>query len=235
MSSKTMNHHSIISVTQSESNKGVSQSCCTALSPIHNFCVETEEHCLSTGECSSPRPSPFIRKESLNSPNHMQVSTALPQKNCLIARPDSPMSPGSRLQHSRGTFSRSSVFCTSLYQSSSSSSETHRQLGNLPFLPHPPSYNQSVSAVDSTNSPLLFSEDVGNPYEEHPESLMKDFLNLPGDASDGSFHGITCTGDGFNEQLELQFLSDELDIAINDHGENPRLDVSTLKPLPITL
>ena len=30
----------------------------------------------------------------------------------------------------------------------------------------------------------------------------------------------------FTEQLELQFLSDELDIAITDHGENPRLEVS---------
>ena len=30
----------------------------------------------------------------------------------------------------------------------------------------------------------------------------------------------------FTEQLELQFLSDELDIAITDQGENPRLEVS---------
>ena len=30
----------------------------------------------------------------------------------------------------------------------------------------------------------------------------------------------------FTEQLELQFLSDELDIAIIDHGENPRLEVT---------
>ena len=30
----------------------------------------------------------------------------------------------------------------------------------------------------------------------------------------------------FTEQLELQFLSGELDIAITDHGENPRLEVS---------
>nr|POF26670.1 myb family transcription factor phl6 [Quercus suber] len=28
----------------------------------------------------------------------------------------------------------------------------------------------------------------------------------------------------FTEQLELQFLSDELDVAITDHGENPRLE-----------
>ena len=30
----------------------------------------------------------------------------------------------------------------------------------------------------------------------------------------------------FTQQLELQFLSDELDIAITDLGENPRLEVS---------
>lgn len=232
-----MNHHSIISVTKNESNKGVSQSCCSALSPIHNF--QTECQSLSTGEYPFPHPSPFIRKESLSSPNHMQASTVVPKENGLISTSDSPISPGSHFQHSKGGFSRSSVFCTSLYLSSSASSETHRQIGNFPFLPHPRTFNQSVSAVDSTKSSLLFSEDMGNAYqEEHSESLMKGFLNFPEDASDGSFPGVTCMGErlGLNEHLELQFLSDELDIDITDHGENPRLDEiydapkSSLKP-----
>lgn len=220
-----MNHHSIISVTKNESNKGVSQSCCSALSPIHNF--QTEGQSLSTGEYPFPHPSPFIRKESLSSPNRMQASTVVPKENGLISTSDSPISPGSHFQHSKGGFSRSSVFCTSLYLSSSASSETHRQIGNFPFLPHPRTFNQSVSAVDSTKSSLLFSEDMGNAYqEEHSESLMKGFLNFPEDASDGSFPGVTCMGErlGLNEHLELQFLSDELDIDITDHGENPRLD-----------
>lgn len=222
-----MNHHSIISVTKNESNKGVSQSCCSALSPIHNF--QTECQSLSTGEYPFPHPSPFIRKESLSSPNRMQASTVVPKENGLISTSDSPISPGSHFQHSKGGFSRSSVFCTSLYLSSSASSETHPQIGNFPFLPHPRTFNQSVSAVDSTKSSLLFSEDMGNAYqEEHSESLMKGFLNFPEDASDGSFPGVTCMGEhlGLNEHLELQFLSDELDIDITDHGENPRLDVS---------
>lgn len=57
---------------------------------------------------------------------------------------------------------------------------------------------------------------------------MKGFLNLSSDASDESFHVMNCASDNitFSEQLELQFLSDELDIAIADNGENPRLDVS---------
>lgn len=222
-----MNHHSIISVTKNESNKGVSQSCCSALSPIHNF--QTEGQSLSTGEYPFPHPSPFIRKESLSSPNHMQASTVVPKENGLISTSDSPISPGSHFQHSKGGFSRSSVFCTSLYLSSSASSATHWQIGNFPFLPHPHTFNQSVSAVDSTKSSLLFSEDMGNAYqEEHSESLMKGFLNFPEDAYDGSFPGVTCMGEhlGLNEHLELQFLSDELDIDITDHGENPRLDVS---------
>lgn len=59
---------------------------------------------------------------------------------------------------------------------------------------------------------------------------MKDFLNLPGDASHSSFHGLSCASDSlaFTENLDLQYLSDELDIAITDHGEIPGVDVSLL-------
>lgn len=227
-----MNHHSFISATQTESNNGIKQPCCTAIPPIHNFLsVESEGLSLSTGECSSPHPSPFIQKESHSYPHKIRAPTSQSHKCCFPPGPNSPWTRGSHLQHSKGSFSRSSVFCTSLYLSSSSSSETHRQLGNLPFLPRPPSYNHSVSSVDSTKSPLSFSEGIGNPYEEeHSESLVKDLFNLPGDISDGSFHGVTCTDDSLalNDHLELHFLSDELDIAITDNGENPRVDVSTL-------
>ncbi|XP_059457397.1 myb family transcription factor PHL6 isoform X2 [Corylus avellana] len=226
--SKTMNHNSVISAKQSEATRGVAQSYYGTLSPVHNFLtVESEGKNLLASECSYSRPSPFIRTESLSS-THTQGSSGQPQKYLLKSGPNNPLSPGSHVQNSKSTFSRSSVFCTSLYQSSSSSSESHWQLGNLPFLPHPPSYNQSISAVDSTKAPLLFGEDIDSQYdEEHSEALMRDFLNFPGDASGSSFHGVNCASDdglAYTEQLDLQFLSDELDIAITDHGENPRLD-----------
>lgn len=221
-----MSHNSIISSEQSEATRGVKQPYYATLSPVHNFfTIESEGNSLSASECSSSHPLPFIHTESFSSPTHTRASTVHPQKHCLKSLSNSPLSPGSYVQNSKSTFSRASVFCTSLYQSSSSSSETHRQLGNLPFLPHPPSYNQSISAVDS-KAPLLFSGDIDNQYdEEHSDALMKDFLNFPGDASD-ELHGVSCASNSLalTEQLELQFLSDELDMAITDHGENPRLD-----------
>lgn len=85
---------------------------------------------------------------------------------------------------------------------------------------------------------MLLSEDVSNQYDdEQSDYLMKDFLNLTGDASDDSFHGIGRGGDtiALTDQLEFQFLSDQLDIAITDNGENPRLDVSTLYSLFISI
>ena len=221
-----------MSVTKGESSKGVTQPFCTTVFPIQSsFSSKSDSQTSLRGESSSPRPSPLIREESLSFPNKMQVSTVQHQKYHPKSGPDSPVSLAYHVQLSKSTFQRSSVFCTSLYLSSSSVSETNRQLGNFPFLPHPPTYSQSVSATDSTKSPQLVSEDLSSPFdEERSDGFMIDFLNLSGDASEGGFHGMNCTSDNLEltEQLELQFLSDELDIAITDHGENPRLDVSTL-------
>ncbi|KDP25020.1 hypothetical protein JCGZ_22555 [Jatropha curcas] len=223
-----MNRHGVVSVTKGENCKEVTQPYFTATSPIIDFSsIESEGLSPLTSECSlSSRPSPFIRTESQRSQNNLQACTVQPPNYCLKSETNSPLSPGSHAQQSKSTFQRSSVFCTSLYLSSSSSSETCWQLGNLPFLPPPSTCSQPISAVDSTKSPLLYSEDISNPYiEGHPDAHMHDLLNLSGDPSEGSFHS-NCASDNLalTEQLELQFLSDELDIAITDHGENPRID-----------
>ncbi|TYH70573.1 hypothetical protein ES332_D05G126400v1 [Gossypium tomentosum] len=213
ISSKTINHPSFVSVTQSDPSLGIVESYPIAVSPIHNFpSRDLEGPSWLTGECSSLFP---LKKNELNS------------------GPSSPSSPSS---HAKGAFSHSSVFCTSLYLSSSSTSETQRQLGNFPFLPHPPTCHQLFSAVDSSKSPVVFTEDLCNPYDvDHSEVIMKDFLNFPGDArDDGCFHGMHCERDNFilTEQVELHFLSDELDIAIDDHGENPRVEEIYESPQP---
>ncbi|XP_062093220.1 myb family transcription factor PHL6 isoform X2 [Humulus lupulus] len=224
-----MSHQSIVSMTQGEPSKEVSSSDCIPLSPVHDFVSSgSEGQSLLAGECSSSLSSPFIRTESLGSPNLiMRASSIHPLKYSFGSSSSTPMSPGSHVQHPKNSFSRSSVFCTSLYQSSMSS-EAHRHLGNLPFLP-PPTCNQSISAVESTSSPLLFSGDLSNQFEEEQsesEALMKDFLNLSGDASHSSFHGLSCASDSlaFTDNLELQYLTDELDFGISDHGETPRVD-----------
>ncbi|KAB2081286.1 hypothetical protein ES319_A05G121600v1 [Gossypium barbadense] len=213
ISSKTINHPSFVSVTQSGPSKGIGESYPNAVSPIHNFpSRDLEGPSWLTGECSSLFP---LKKNQLNS------------------GPNSPSSPSS---HAKGAFSHSSVFCTSLYLSSSSTSETQRQLGNFPFLPHPPTCHQFISAVDSSKSPVVFTEDLYNPYDvDHSEVEMKDLLNFPGDAcDDGCFHGMHCERDNFilTEQVELHVLSDELDIAINDHEENPRVEEIYESPQP---
>jgi hypothetical protein len=104
-------------------------------------------------------------------------------------------------------------------------------MGTLPFLPHPPKCEQQVSAGQSSSSSLLFIGDTGNALDEAEQSDdLKDFLNLSGDASDGSFHGEN-NAMAFDEQMEFQFLSEQLGIAITDNEESPHLDVSELSPL----
>lgn len=210
-----MNDPGVKSVTQSESMEVIRDYCCPSVSPVNNFMtIESDGQDSLAAECTS----------SQSSPNHLRVSNMQLQRKCIKSGAGSPVSPSSL---AKSPFSRSSVFCTSLYLSSSSASETQRKLGNLPFLPHPPTCNQSVSATDSSKSPAVFSGDIESPYDEdNAEALMKDFLNLPGEVFDGCFHEMHCGSDSFalTEQLELQFLSDQLDIAITNNGENPRLD-----------
>ncbi|URE17076.1 hypothetical protein MUK42_11805 [Musa troglodytarum] len=115
-----------------------------------------------------------------------------------------------------------------LYSSSSAISESYRKLSSSPFLPHPPKCEKQNSAVQLSTSPLLFDGDTSarSCEDEHTDDLMKDFLNLSGDASDGSTHGEIYGSNGIalSEQIELQLLSEQLGIAITDNGESPRLD-----------
>jgi hypothetical protein len=101
-------------------------------------------------------------------------------------------------------------------------------MGALPFLPHPPKFEQEAFPGQSSSSSLQLSGDTGNVHDEAEQSDdIKEFLNLSGDASDGSFHGENHAF-AFAEQMEFQYLSEQLGIAITDNEESPQLDVSSL-------
>ncbi|KAF3949421.1 hypothetical protein CMV_024702 [Castanea mollissima] len=70
-----------------------------------------------------------------------------------------------------------------LYQSSSLSSESHWQLGNLPSLPHPPTFDQPIYAHDS-KAPLVFSGDLDNLYHEKNSELSLTMEKIHGLKSD---------------------------------------------------
>lgn len=210
---------------QSGPTKGMTNSHYTGISLDHKFPNAESEGISKASGWPSSSPFPFIRAEPL-SLNLSPEPTFQSHKTCSESSPSNPLSLASHVQAPKSTYSRSSAFCTSLYQSSSSTSEAHKHLRNLPFLPPPPAYNHPVSAVDS-KSPSLFSEDISNlDDEKHTEALMTDFLGFPGDSSDGSLNGMDCASDNLmlTEHLELQYLSDDLDLAITDNGEIPKLD-----------
>uniref|UniRef100_A0A2N9GD40 HTH myb-type domain-containing protein n=1 Tax=Fagus sylvatica TaxID=28930 RepID=A0A2N9GD40_FAGSY len=119
------------------------------------------------------------------------------------------------------------MFCTSLHFSSSTSSETNHYLGNQPFLPNPPNYDRCIPAVNSPESSLLSGGGVNSRCgKENSSDLMKGFFNIPGQSSEGIFWGENYGRDNLtvSQQLELQNFSEELNIAINDTSDNPRLD-----------
>jgi len=118
-----------------------------------------------------------------------------------------------------------------MFSSFKTSSESCRQKGALPFLPHPPKCEQqqpqTSARQSSSSSSLLFGTDLSNGGHDDVEHSgdLKDFLNLSGDVSEGSFHGES-NAMAFSEQMEFQFLSEQLGMAITNNEESPRLDVS---------
>ena len=182
--------------------------------------------------CSFSHPLPFIWRKSLSSPTHTWASTVQPQKHILKSGSNSSLSPSSYVQNSKSTFSCSSMFWFSLYQSSSLSSESHWQLGNLPSLPHRPSFDQSISAHDS-KAPLVISGDLDNLYDEkNSEVHMIDFLHFSGDASKiwWPLQCKLCKRHFYRATGATVFVW----WTITDHGENPQLEVSLLRLPPLT-
>ncbi|KAG2608358.1 hypothetical protein PVAP13_4NG315800 [Panicum virgatum] len=182
----------------------------------HGFLIDDT---LSSTSQSSNIKTELIRTSSLSRSLSVNLHKRSPESD-----PESPLSHVSHPKFSDPILSNSSTFCTSLFSSSSKNTDPCRQMGTLPFLPHPPKCEQQVSAGQSSSSSLLLSGDTGNALEEAGQSDdLKDFLNLSGDASDGSFHGESNTL-SFDEQMEFQFLSEQLGIAITDNEESPHLD-----------
>lgn len=155
------------------------------------------------------------------------------QKCSPVSNTENSISRTSQDNFSVPILSSSSTFCTSMYSISSENSNTCQQTSTLPFLPHPPKcgqqQQQASAEQSSSSSSLLYGADLnggGHDDTEHSDDL-RDFLNLSGDALEGSFHGES-NAMAFKDQMEFQFLSEQLGIAMTDNEDNPRLDVSPL-------
>ncbi|CAL9101311.1 unnamed protein product [Musa textilis] len=223
-----MSSHSLITIKQSNSPEGTKHLCHS--SPL-SVQFNNEHDCQKLlDDCFSSTRSSYVETVLHNSSSFGKDLPLHTKKSSSGPEPGSPCSYASHPQYSEHKFSRSSTFCTSLHYSSSTSSESCQKVHNLPFLPHPQKCEHQNSAVQSSNSPLLFSGDIiisaTSGEDEHTDDLMKDFLNLSGEVSDGSIHGENCGSSGLalNEQIELQILSEQLGIAITDNGESLHLD-----------
>ncbi|OEL29392.1 Protein PHOSPHATE STARVATION RESPONSE 3 [Dichanthelium oligosanthes] len=170
-----------------------------------------------------------IKSEMIGS---MSLTKILPfdlQKCSPDSNPESAVSRISQAALSVPISSSSSTFCTSMFSPFQTNSESCRQKGALPFLPHPPKCEQQQQQISagqsSSTSSLLFGADLSNVGHDDAERSgdLKDFLNLSGDVSEGSFHGES-NAMAFSEQMEFQFLSEQLGIAITNNEESPRLD-----------
>lgn len=183
----------------------------------YDLCGSTNSTSLSCAIQSSNIKTESISSSSL--PKILPFSTD--------SNGESSLSRMSQAEFSDPILSSSSTFCTSLYTSSPMNSGSCRKTGYLPFLPQPPKCEQQQNSVGQSSSSLMLLDadlrNSGHADDEHTDDL-KDFLNL---SSDCSFHG-KCSAMAYNEQMEFQFLSEQLGIAISNNEESPRLDVSSL-------
>lgn len=198
------------------------------------YCADvlpTDSPCDGAGRMSlsvdppSPFPLSMACNGKLSRPKFLELPNQC-ENLCVKSGPDSP-SPSSCQAPAKILSSCSSMFCTNLYLSSSLCSDTQKQIGKLPFLPNPQLPQTSRSAGDSSKFSMLSDDDCTSAYEQDATTdPVKDFLNYQSCASDGNSCDMTCPSDNFalSEQLELQFLSDDLHIVITDSGENPGID-----------
>lgn len=214
---------------ESQWNLNDAHTCSAKQPPVHRMFSVISDDCASTSDARSSCTTQFstIKTELIRSSSMTKILPFELQKcSTTDFNPGRSFSHVSQTDLSDPILSSSSMFCTSLYSSLSTNSKC-RETGALPFLPHPRKLEQQhSSAGQSPNSSLLLAADPSNSGHgdaEHSDDL-KDFLNLSGDASGSGFHeGISNCMD-FNEQMEFQFLSEQLGIAITDNEEIPRLD-----------
>ncbi|XP_062224113.1 protein PHOSPHATE STARVATION RESPONSE 3-like [Phragmites australis] len=218
-----MSTQSVVAVKQFPGPDRMTHTCTAPQPSAHQLFNAKSDHCGSTNDPQSSNiKTEIIRWSSLPKIPPFELQKFGPDYN-----PENPVSRVLQAKLSDPMSSSSSTFCTSMYSSFPTNSGSCRQTSALPFLPHPPKYEQQqISAgQSSSSSSLLFGAELssgGQDDAEHSADL-KDSLNLSGNASEGSFHGEN-NAMAFSEQMEFQFLSEQLRIAITDNGESPRLD-----------
>ncbi|XP_031476354.1 myb family transcription factor PHL6-like [Nymphaea colorata] len=213
-----MESHSVEAVKQSGSPSAATQPFYAGPVPFHDLpdILSDSENVFGDSFTSSwPSDVQPIHPSSAKVPHKLLI-----RHKTMNAHHGSGSAISDSYSQSFNTCSVSSTFCTNLYLSTSSCSETYRQLGNLPFLPNPTS--PSAASVCRSSNSLVADVKEDHCKSDSLEDTSK-YLNLPGDCLDGS-ENFMNNGVTFTEQMEWDFISDQLDLAITDNGKNPGLD-----------
>uniref|UniRef100_A0A0E0JVC5 HTH myb-type domain-containing protein n=1 Tax=Oryza punctata TaxID=4537 RepID=A0A0E0JVC5_ORYPU len=210
-----MSTQSVIAVKQFSGSDKMAHTCTAPRPSAHILSNANSDLCGSTNSSTSLPCS----IQSSNIKTELISSSSLPKILPFNAgsNPENSHSRMSQHEFSDPILSSSSFFCTSLYTSSSMNSGSCRKNSDLLFLPHPSKFEQQQNSAGQSSSSFLSNS--GHVDDEHTDDV-KDFLNL---SSDGSFNGKSSAM-AYDEQMEFQFLSEQLGIAITNNEESPRLD-----------